>query len=1293
MQTGRRGFAGAVATLMLVCALALTSGAPAAAAAIPDFCPRGEAAGQCGAAELNSLRGLALDFETGRLYVADRANNRVEVFEEDGTFLFAFGWGVDTGAPEAQTCTGASGCQAGIATAEPGGFDGPARLAVDNIAGSASRHDVYVVDADNHRIEKFSPLGALIWAKGSEGEVEGQLKSRVSVGVGPAGAVYVLDNLFVAGSKYKQRLQHLDPATGNPVPSQCIVAERGQGLDLAVEPDGSFWVASEAEGLNPAGKGLRKYDAACAQLLPPSPAEEGLDADFTNANVALSLDEAGRLFLAADEPRLNKANAGFQVITAREPSGQTIARFGYGRLFPANPEGLVAHTGGEGGVFVAFGSTVGDVAGIRRLDPELPPLGPVTAPPSLEVKKVGGAKAIAVAEVNPEGDPTQIHVEYLSEAAWKAQGESFAGPLTEETDPVDLGAEGFRLASKEFPIGCPNPSSETKGCLATETKYRWRVVATNAAGGGEGTVKGAPFTTRPSPELGATYATDVGTDAATLTGEVDPWGHAATGYFEYVTDAVCLADEEAGGDCFDHAARVPDTGAGQAPLEFGAGEEELASRQVTLQPLAPGTAYRYRLVVNGAKAVTSGAQELRTFAVPDVAPCENDESRIGAGALLPDCRAYELVSPLDKEGGDIRVGIDSLGQRAVLEQASRSGEELAYGSVRSFGGAESAPYTSQYIARRIAGSEWETHPIEVPRGKPLGGATEQFHSEFKAFSEDLCQAWVGTYAEMPGAPPGFQPGARNLLRRSDGLCGPAALEALAPLGPQLAFNGDLLGTSADGSHAIFTTSPVLSGGGVGPQQLYESVDGATPRKVCYPPGSGTPIAGLCTAGTNTPTGLSRRPNPGSISADGRRVFFSTGGNGPRPLYVRIDGKRTEEVSEAAEAAEGVEGSEFWGASSDGSTAVFSVGQVVTSSGGDANARIYSLDVDAKAKTKIAGEVLGVLGVSADAQRVYFASKQAIVGSGKNSVGTEAIAGQPNLYLYQAGGGGATSFVATLSGADLQAAVSDNDFGLRTSRVSPGGGAALFVSTAPLSGYDNVEARRSACGLVESVAADRCPEIYHYDAASGKLDCVSCNPTGARPQGPGGIPAYETPMHAARAISDDGSRVFFESADRLAARDSNGVVDVYEWEQVGTGGCATSSYDYSVSDGGCVELISSGQSPIDSRLVESSPDGRDAFFATGSSLLPQDYGLFDVYDARVGGGLPIPGPTPPSCEGEACQSPAPAPRAITPASSAFEGPGNPPHGRCPKGRRRVERHGRAHCVKRHAKKANHHRRAR
>lgn len=84
-------------------------------------------------------------------------------------------------------------------------------------------------------------------------------------------------------------------------------------------------------------------------------------------------------------------------------------------------------------------------------------------------------------------------------------------------------------------------------------------------------------------------------------------------------------------------------------------------------------------------------------------------------------------------------------------------------------------------------------------------------------------------------------------------------------------------------------------------------------------------------------------------------------------------------------------------------------------------------------------------------------------------------------------------------------------------------------------------------------------------------------------------------------------------------------------------------------------------------------------------------MIDVYDVRVGGGLPAPPPPPVGCEGETCQPSVPAPNDPTPASSLYEGPGNvvekAKKKRCPKGKHRVKQGGKTRCVAKKRKKGH------
>ena len=173
------------------------------------------------------------------------------------------------------------------------------------------------------------------------------------------------------------------------------------------------------------------------------------------------------------------------------------------------------------------------------------------------------------------------------------------------------------------------------------------------------------------------------------------------------------------------------------------------------------------------------------------------------------------------------------------------------------------------------------------------------------------------------------------------------------------------------------------------------------------------------------------------------------------------------------------------------------------------------------------------------------------------------------------------------------------------------------------------------------------EVFLYDAAQGRLSCVSCNSTGAtgwsRPHGvfdtelagegvgllvdrpeiwserwlAGSIPGWGSTrgaksqpaaLYQPRYLSDSG-RLFFNSADALVPQDTNGKEDVYEYEPDGVGSCGDS--------GGCIGLISSGTSGRESAFLDASQNGDDVFFLTAAQLVAPDTDQsIDIYDARV-----------------------------------------------------------------------------
>jgi DNA-binding beta-propeller fold protein YncE len=239
------------------------------------------------------------------------------------------------------------------------------------------------------------------------------------------------------------------------------------------------------------------------------------------------------------------------------------------------------------------------------------------------------------------------------------------------------------------------------------------------------------------------------------------------------------------------------------------------------------------------------------------------------------------------------------------------------------------------------------------------------------------------------------------------------------------------------------------------------------------------------------------------------------------------------------------------------------------------------------------------------------------------------------------------------------------------QVTPSGEFAAFPSTLALAGGE------------EETAGHQ--EVYRYDTATSKLDCISCTSTGAPSAGDSSLASNGL------SILGDG-RVFFNSTDQLVSADTDGKQDVYELSEPGAGNCDKESTAYGKATGDCLALISAGTSPFDSGLLTASRDGKDAFFFTRDSLAPQDKNgsTMKIYDAREGGGFPYVNPEVQCQASDECHGAASAPPGPVEVGSVAGTPGNTvPGKKCKKGS--VKKHGK--CVSRHLHKhRRHHRRA-
>jgi hypothetical protein len=856
-------------------------------------------------------------------------------------------------------------------------------------------------------------------------------------------------------------------------------------------------------------------------------------------------------------------------------------------------------------------------------------------------------------------------------------------------------------SATEIGIGSAQVHADLTG-LAGETVYHYRLVVANANGPGDPQGKDRSFQTVSKPQLLGLWAQDVTLTEATLRAQINPQSAATSYRFEW---------GPAAGPPYEHVTAETSIGSGSTPQTVG----------LALAGLEPGATYHYRVVATNecrpesepGISCTSESADLTftTFRpIPLDGGCANDPRRTEASAFLPDCRAHEMVSPVDKNGGDIIRGSIGPSDPDGFTQATPDGESLTYSSLAGFGELEAGVNVNQYLATR--GPEgWANRGIRPPvSGQQVDPNSDAFNGfrQFMAFTPDLCHGWLIDYQTPPMTEEGID-GYPNLYRRDN--CGPheGELEALTDVAlppgtpkDHIDRHESLHGASGDGSHALFVSRAQLTpeapaGDGY---KLYDRFSDALRLVSVLPNGSAT--------SGNLGTSDGWLGNLASaVSEDGSRVYWTNGSQ----LFIRLNpeqpqsavaGGKCTQPARACTIAVSTGNGRFWTASADGSRALY------TEAG-----KLYEFDLarhqasPATASRLVAEEAVGVAGAAADLSRVYFVSREALPESGQNSEGAEATEGVPNLYAYEVGDE-STAFVATLDKRDVGQKEPDTDAApssvvalnpvFRGTRVSPDGGTIAFNSRAPVTGYDNTDTATGRPAV----------EVFIYNADSDQLHCPSCNPSGGRPQTEellvpylfpwdlGGtffptdvpaaawIPTWEQPTYASRPLSDSGGRLFFNSYDALLPRDTNGQMDVYEWEAPGEGSCGEGDPDYFHRNHGCLHLISTGESPYESEFWEASADGEDVFFTTESSLVPPDPGSIDLYDARVGGGFAYPAPRA-ECEGEACQSPPPVPEAPTPASSSFQGAGNvtqaKPRRRCPKGKRRVTRQGKSRCAAR------------
>ncbi|MGN6276244.1 MAG: fibronectin type III domain-containing protein [Solirubrobacterales bacterium] len=813
------------------------------------------------------------------------------------------------------------------------------------------------------------------------------------------------------------------------------------------------------------------------------------------------------------------------------------------------------------------------------------------------------------------------------------------GEHGEYFNTISYGLEGRYTFGSQIAID--NGEHSPNGAL--DPKGRYLFVPAFPTGPGHSFAYGPPAACPPTVESIA--VTSVTESEAQLHATIEPCSLATTYRFEYTTQQ--RYEEEGNSFAGAQVAGASELSAGGTPVGVVA----------NLTGLAPGTAYRFRVVAENEKGSDEAERSFSTYPGAEPGPvCENAALRTEASKLLPDCRVYELVTPPDTNAHP-PVGVGRLGTYFATREASPSGDaasfEIEGGSISGFeatGSLAGDPYVSM---RTEVG--WKTTyagptPLESPQILPGSNSPDQGYSFWSTAGGEGSAAVDGettTYLHYPD--------------------GHNALIGRGSLGTDPRAVGTLI--SEGGGHIVFVS------GGSAPAVQLEPAAPPSGTKAIYDrtidPVSGeeeTHVVSLL-PGNVTPAAGADALYEGA-SLDGKGIAFSIG----KKLYLRYDDEETYEVGEGVTFAGVTEGGR----------------RIFYLEGG--NLFAFAVEGEETIQFTDSGDVTPV-NVAADGHVAYFISPSVLAGPNPNGAGP--VKGQENLYRSEEG---SIAFVGTVTERDVKgefggsqtvdglglwaAAVGPGEFGtsapgqlaIDPSRATPDGNVILFESRAPLAGYD----------------PEGHAEVYRYDFAHEELDCLSCNPTQAPA---GGEASLETlrqsqfdlqplgPYAFVPNLRPDGRRAFFQSTEQLVPGDTDGLLDVYEWEAQGVGSCNR--------EGGCVYLISSGHSHHPDFLYSVSESGDDVFFRTSDLLLPSDGDATpSIYDARVGGGFPQAGTS--KCQGEECRPTlSPPPGLLTPGLlSGGEVPREPI--RCPKGKRKVERNGKVRCVK--VRHRHHHRRS-
>jgi DNA-binding beta-propeller fold protein YncE len=1309
--------------------------------------------------------GLAVNDQSGDVYVADTLNNRVSEFTSAGAFVRSWGWGVLDGSPELQSCTSTSTCQAGSFGNEPGQFAEPLFVAVDNGVASPSRGDVYVGgvgrQARNERQEisfgggsgHFGGITGGTYTLTFEGQttapipydaraatVEGALEALSTIDAGniEVGEVREFSLLFT----FQGSLKELD------VP-QLELDSSG------ILPDGAAMkIRTLIDGSALAPEFITKFDSA-GNLIEGWGSEGQLSAANTPGHPlaaanGITVDGSGNLLLLGESRifEFDQADAFAREILGTPGSPGGIAVDGSGSIYYTSSltdvqkldsagisVGAVTRPPGSRGVAITGlavspstdtiyadqeGSSIAQVpAGCR---PESHALAPSCIPTEVfgeeEFHRAAGLAVDSttgtVYGASTEDDRVfafALTLEATTQAATAVTAttatldgtvDPIAGPVVRcrfqygtttayGTEVPCLNSSNEEVGTTTHPITTTTALHADISGLAGGSKYHYRLRVSNARPEYLSS-EDEELLTKTLATIEEASASEITAGSATLNAKINPNGLAGEYRFEY-------------GPCSSPSACTSSPFPGRAPetdKAIGSGTSPVSESQ-PIVGLAPDTTYHFRVVATDANGSATSPEHTFVFLTESTVQtgCPNEALRAeNDSTLLPDCRAYELVTPMDKNGS--LIGAPFL--NTSPPQVALDGTRVIAPAIQCFADSGSCVGTrfaeGEPFQFERGGSGWQTTTLALP--------ASVFHtSSAWLFNADTGAALFGSPSSPNGQDDWYvREGGTGSLSN----LGPASEEQVEAPQPTV--------TTADFSHVVWLSPGKLWSFDQSQQislYAYPGPEGSTsePQLVAVSGGPGShDLIGRC--GSPVAGHETYAQTFGSLSADGRTTYFQVRacpeGSGSInehlevpviEIYARIDGEgpaaRTVAISQprAPQAPQAnpacttprcladtdpakpqnFRDAEFTGASEDGRLAYFlSPQQLTDEASQDPNAadttfaggcshttgangcNLYLYEnpqqqpltgthlfaVSTGDSSGLGPEVQGMFALSTDGTHAYFVAK-GVLTEEPNSQGEAAGEGADNLYLYERDGAhpeGRTRFVTRLT-----ASLPQWEKGLAVANTTPDGRYLVF---------------ESGLGLTADARPSGPTQIYRYDAQTGRLQRLSFGLGGFNADGNAGgagagagasiVPLSSTtvfragPARSDPTMSDDGSVVFFQSPvalvpgalDEVELGEGFLAQNVYEWEEQGHGGCSEPR--------GCISLISDGRDtakkpktvPSVTELLGTDASGENVFFATASQLNWADTDTQRDYYDARVGGGFPQPPESQVCSGDACK---------------------------------------------------------